>query len=109
MVRLVLLLLGIEYLRTRWRGLTALGWVWVVAGVVIAVLAVAALAAFAVWEEWLNLIVGLWTLIAPWVLGFQVNRTAMTVHVVVGILVAVLAAIEIWIMSQNPPRLTASR
>lgn len=35
MVRLVLLLLGIEYLRTRWRGLTVLGWVWVVAGVVI--------------------------------------------------------------------------
>ena len=28
MVRLVLLLLGIEYLRTRWRGLTVLGWVW---------------------------------------------------------------------------------
>ncbi|MDA9432507.1 SPW repeat protein [Bradyrhizobium sp. CCBAU 51627] len=80
-----------------------------VAGIVIAVLAIAALAAFAVWEEWLNLIVGLWTLIAPWVLGFEGNRTAMTVHVVVGILVAALAALELWIMSQNPPRLTASR
>lgn len=79
-----------------------------VAGIVIAVLAIAALAAFAVWEEWLNLIVGLWTLIAPWVLGFHGNRTAMTVHVVIGIAVAVLAAIELWIMSQNPPRLTTS-
>lgn len=80
-----------------------------VAGIVIAILAIAALAAFAVWEEWLNLIVGLWTLIAPWVLGFQAAKTAMAVHVVVGILVAVLAAVEIWMMSQNPPRLTTSR
>ncbi|MGY8661448.1 SPW repeat protein [Bradyrhizobium sp. UFLA05-109] len=80
-----------------------------IAGIVIAVLAIAALAAFAVWEEWLNLIVGLWTLISPWVLSFHANRTEMTVHVVVGILVAVLAAIELWIMSQTPPRLTASR
>ncbi|WP_407116585.1 SPW repeat protein [Bradyrhizobium sp. LMG 9283] len=80
-----------------------------VAGIVIAILAIAALAAFAVWEEWLNLIVGLWTLIAPWVLGFQDAKTAMTVHAVVGILVAVLAAIELWMMSQNPPRLTTNR
>jgi hypothetical protein len=30
----------------------------------------------------------------------------MTVHVVIGLAVALLAAIELWIMSQNPPRLT---
>jgi hypothetical protein len=79
-----------------------------IAGIVIAVLAIAALAAFAVWEEWLNLIVGLWTLVSPWVLGFQ-GTTAMTVHVIIGAGVAILAAIELWIMSQTPPRLTASR
>jgi hypothetical protein len=78
-----------------------------IAGIVIVVLAIAALAAFAVWEEWLNLIVGLWTLVSRWVLGFQGTR-AMTVSVVIGIAVAILAAIELWIMSQNPPRLTAS-
>jgi hypothetical protein len=76
-----------------------------VAGLAIAALAIAALTAFAVWEEWLNLIVGLWTLVSPWVLGFQ-GTTAMTVHVVIGAAVAILAAIELWIMSQNPPRLT---
>ena len=75
------------------------------AGLAIAILAIAALAAFAVWEEWLNLIVGLWTLVSPWVLGFQ-GTTAMTVHAVIGIAVAILAAIEIWEMSQHPPRLT---
>jgi hypothetical protein len=80
-----------------------------IAGVIIVILAVAALAAFAIWEEWLNLIVGLWTLVSPWVLGFQHQTHAMTVHVIVGIAVAVLAAIELWLMSQNPPRLTTSR
>jgi len=80
-----------------------------IAGIVIVILAIAALAAFAVWEEWLNLIVGLWTLIAPWVLGFQGLRTPTTIHVLVGIAVAVLAAIELWIMYQNPPRLTTGR
>jgi hypothetical protein len=79
-----------------------------ITGLVIAILAIAALAAFAVWEEWLNLIVGLWALVSPWVLGFQ-GTTAMTVHVLIGAAVAVLAAIEIWLMTQNPPRLTTGR
>jgi hypothetical protein len=77
-------------------------------GIVIAGLSIAALAAFAVWEEWLNLIAGLWAIVSPWVLGFQ-GTTAMTVHVVIGIIVAVLAAIELWILHQTPPRLTAGR
>jgi len=80
-----------------------------IVGVIIAVLAIAALAAFAVWEEWLNLIVGLWTLISPWVVGFHDNTKAMTVSVVVGILVAILAAVEIWMTSSMPPRLTTGR
>src|SRR4029079_4951800 len=78
-----------------------------IAGIVIAVLAIMALAAFAIWEEWLNLIVGIWTLVSPWLLGF--HGTGMTVHVIVGAAVATLTGIELWIMSQNPPRLTASR
>ncbi len=79
-----------------------------IAGIIIAILAIAALAAFAIWEEWLNLIVGLWTLVSPWLLGFQ-GPKAMTVTVVIGAAVAILAAIELWIMSQNPPRLTTGR
>ena len=75
----------------------------------IAALAIAALAAFAVWEEWLNLIVGLWTLDSPWVLGFSANSRAMTVSVIAGAAVAILAAVELWMMSQLPPRLTAGR
>ena len=79
-----------------------------ISGIVIVVLSIAALAAFAVWEEWLNLIVGLWLIVSPWVLKFQGTR-AMWVDVVIGIIVAVLAAIELWMMSQTPPRQAASR
>ena len=79
-----------------------------VTGLVIAALSLAALSAFAVWEEWLNLIAGAWAIVSPWVLGFA-GTTAMTVHVAIGIIVAALAAIELWMMYQNPPRLTAGR
>jgi len=58
--------------------------------------------ALAFWEEWLNLIVGLWILVSSWVLGFA-QGTAMHVHIVIGVLVAVLAAIELWILYQAPP------
>ena len=68
----------------------------VISGVVIAILSIAALAAFAQWEEWLNLLLGLWVLISPWALGFR-GTPAATVHIVVGILVAALAIIEmVW-------------
>ena len=78
-----------------------------VSGIVIAAISIAALAAFAVWEEWLNLIVGIWVLVSPWVLGFA-GTTAMQVHVVIGVIVAVLAALEIWLLYQRPPRRTAA-
>ena len=78
-----------------------------ICGMVIVILSLAALAAFAVWEEWLNLIVGLWAVVSPWVLGFH-GTPAMTVNVVIGALVAVLAAVELWMMYQNPPRETTA-
>jgi len=73
-------------------------------GIVIAALSIAALTAFAVWEEWLNLIVGLWVIVSPWVLGFSAAQHAMTVHVLIGILVAVLAGVELWFKAHEPPR-----
>ena len=67
-----------------------------IAGLLIAVLSIAALTAFAIWEEWLNLIAGLWLIASPWLLGFQ-DSNATTVHVVIGAVVAALAAFEAWI------------
>ncbi len=71
-------------------------------GILIAVLSIAALAAFAVWEEWLNLIAGLTLMVSPWVLGFQ-DSDAMIIDVVIGTIVALLAAFEVWRARDTTP------
>jgi hypothetical protein len=73
-----------------------------VAGIIIAVLSIAALAAFAVWEEWFILVAGLVLIVSPWLLGFQ-DSDAMTIDVVIGVIVAVLAAIEVWLTRDERP------
>src|SRR5262249_54190551 len=81
----------------------AAGWNAWIMGALIALVAIAALAAFAEWEEWINLVLGLWVLVAPWALAFTENTSATGNHVVVGIVVAVLAAIELWLVHRKPP------
>jgi hypothetical protein len=75
----------------------------VLAGVIIAALAIAALVSFAQWEEWLNLILGLWVLVSPWVLGFTGIAVAFQTHVVIGLAVAILAAVELFLVMRHPP------
>ena len=77
-------------------------------GIVIAVLSIAALAAFAVWEEWFILIAALALIVSPWLLGFQ-NSDAMTIDVAIGVIVAALAAFEVWLTRDRAPQITASR
>src|SRR5207253_11240055 len=67
-----------------------------VAGVGIIVLAMAAIYAHVDWEEWLNLALGMWLIAAPWVLNFT-SGNAVTVHIVIGFLVAALAGAELWL------------
>jgi hypothetical protein len=76
-------------------------------GIAIALLSIAALAAFAVWEEWLNLVAGVTLIVAPWALGFQ-DSNAVTTDVVIGGIVAALAAFEIWLTQPSPARVPAS-
>src|ERR1700756_894423 len=76
---------------------TAASWNACLSGIVIAGLAIAALAAFAEWEEWLNLIVGLWVAASPWLGNFSANGTAMGLHLIVGIVVAVIAGVRLWL------------
>ncbi|MBF9232652.1 SPW repeat protein [Microvirga alba] len=47
------------------------------------------------WEEWLNLIVGLWTAASPWLLGFFGVVAAMWVHLFVGLGLVAFAAMEL--------------
>jgi len=69
----------------------AAAWNAYVTGGVIAVLAIAALYAFQDWEEWLNVLVALWLVASPWVLGFSTLTLAMSNAVAVGLLVLVFA------------------
>ncbi len=78
---------------------------WIV-GAAIALIAVAALISFHRAEEWVNGALGLWAVIAPWVLGFADLQPATAAHVVLGLLVAVLAAVALW-SDHNRPHLTA--
>ena len=75
-------------------------------GIVVAGLAVAALAAYGEWEEWLNLLVGLWVVISPWLVGFSANATAMHLHLAVGAIVALVAAVRLWFAHHNVRRIT---
>jgi hypothetical protein len=76
-----------------------------IVGILIAVLSVAALAAFAVWEEWLNLVAGLALIASPWLLGFE-DHQAMTIDVVIGVTVATLAALEVWLMRDGEAQIS---
>jgi hypothetical protein len=55
------------------------------------------------WEEWVNLLLGVWVLVSPWVLSFSAQTTARWAHVGIGLIVAVLAGLRLWVMHQ-PPR-----
>jgi SPW repeat len=105
---LVSLLLGAWLFLTPWIfGLVdepEASWNAWLSGIVITASAVAALVAFAEWEEWINLVLGIWLIVSPWLVGFSQITTA--VHVFVGVIVAVSAAIRLWFIHQGPPHVT---
>jgi SPW repeat len=62
----------------------------------IAVASAAAIVAFSDWEEWLNLLLGIWLISAPWLLGYA-HTGAMHVSIGVGVIVTYLAGLRIWL------------
>jgi predicted MFS family arabinose efflux permease len=70
-------------------------------GAALVAIAIAAIIAFSDWEEWLNLLLGAWLMISPWVLGF-VHTSAMHVSVLVGAMVVFIAALELWLVHYEP-------
>jgi hypothetical protein len=74
---------------------------WIV-GAVVALIAIGALVAFREYEEWANLVLGLWSIIAPWALGFAAMTAAVWAHVIAGIVVAVLGAGNVWFIHNRP-------
>jgi hypothetical protein len=82
--------------------IAAAAWNAWIAGAITALVAVGALVAFHEYEEWANLVVGLWTVAAPWVLGFSAATAAMWAHVIIGIVIALLAAGSMWFVNNRP-------
>jgi hypothetical protein len=80
---------------------------WAAGGIVL-ILAVAAIAALREWEEWINVALGLWIAVSPWLLGFAMAVTPRWTHVGVGIAVAALAAIELWLIHGTPTARTTT-
>lgn len=88
-----------------WSGSTTITWNAVIFGAAIAIAAIAAIAKPAVGPEWTNVGLGAWLLIAPWVLSFSDHAVAAWTSLLVGILVAYFAGMQIALMR----RPTASR
>lgn len=62
----------------------------------IALISLAAIIAYENWEEWANLLLGLWLIASPWLLGFAHTR-AMHLGLGMGIVVAFLALLDLWL------------
>lgn len=74
---------------------------WIV-GAVVALVAIGALLAFSEYEEWANLVLGVWSIVAPWALGFSAVAAATWAHVIAGVVIAVLAVGNIWFVHNRP-------
>ncbi len=66
-----------------------------VIGVGLALFAILALIDARVWEEWVNLALGAWLIISPFVLGYSNMPTPTWNHIIVGLLVG---ADALWVI-----------
>jgi hypothetical protein len=103
--------LGLLLLLTPWLvGFAAeqtTAWTAWITGGAIALVAAIGMAGYAYAMAWVNLVLGIWALLAPWILGFAASTGAMWSHVVLGALTALSAAAELWMEHQGPPRVHA--
>jgi SPW repeat len=70
-------------------------------GVLLIVIVCVELTVFRAWEEWVNVILGAWLVVSPWVLGAALVATLN--FVIVGLLVLALALYEIWDERRHTP------
>jgi hypothetical protein len=62
----------------------------------IIILSVAAMIAYSTWEEWINLALGLWLVVSPYLLGFA-HTPPMHFSIGIGSAIAFFAALELWL------------
>jgi len=56
--------------------------------------------------NWIQLVLGLWIFVSPWVLGFSSISTALWSNVIVGALVVIFALWEIFGSKSPTPQIT---
>ena len=74
-----------------------------IGGVVIAVVAIAAIVQFAEWEEWLTMLLGAAVIVAPWVVGYSNVANAVAADVILGALILLVSAWEVWAVHHPVP------
>lgn len=77
------------------RSVTVAAWNAWFCGSLIVLVSLSSLSQAYDWEEWIDLIIGLWTAASPWMIGFFGTIPAMWVHLVVGLGVVILSALEL--------------
>ncbi len=89
------LVLGLWLLLSPWllgyTSLTNALWNSVIVGILVALMALMHLRGGPVWEEWVNLVLGIWLILSPWILGFSGMASPTWNAVIVGVLVGLFA------------------
>ncbi len=67
-----------------------------IVGIVIAVLSALTFLAYHIVEEWIDVVLGIWLIVAPWALSATGNMTVVADFLIVGGVVLVLSGYEIW-------------
>ena len=62
----------------------------------IIILSLAAMIAYSTWEEWINLALGLWLVVSPYLLGFA-HTPAMHFSIGIGSAIVFFAGLELWL------------
>ena len=73
-------------------------WNFFVIGAAMAVFAIVGLNVYSLWEEWVNLVLGIWMVISPWIVGYSGTVAARDDSIIVGVVVGVLA---IWALADR--------
>jgi hypothetical protein len=47
----------------------------------------------AAWASWINVILGIWLIISPWIVGYAMHGTPMWNNIVLGVLVLILGLV----------------
>lgn len=68
---------------------------WVTSAIIV-ILSLAAIIAYRDWEEWINVLMGVWLIASPWLLGFPHTR-AMHLSIGFGVAIVLLALLDLFL------------